>query len=109
MLHLYELVLISHAIRIADSVPLPSGNCFVFRTPQRIGILFRNGIEDPSELLFCVFLPENIYQFQCLCVSGWRAVSPAGHSSHRDARILVTQQVLSIFAASLHSFHPNEI
>ena len=68
MLHLYELVLISHAIQISDSVPLPSGNCFVFRTPQRFGILFRNGIEDPSELLFCVFLPENIYQFQCLCV-----------------------------------------
>ena len=82
----------------------------VFRTPQRIGILFRNGIENHSELLFCVYLPENILSISMsVCLSGWRAVSPAGHSSLKDPRILVTQQVLSTFAPSVHSFHPNEI
>ena len=95
MLHLSWLVLISHVIWISDSVPLSSGNCFVFKTPQRIGSSIGNGTENKSKLLLCVFSSYRIYYSirVFVCVSGWGAVSfPAGTQSSQEP---VTQQVLS--------------
>ena len=105
----YYLFLVLFGSQTLSLSPL---ELFSFKTPQRIGSSIGNEIENHSELLFCVFSSLVIYYSVWVFVRvwGWGAVSfPAGNSSLKDPRILVTQQVLSTFVASLHSFHPNEI